>query len=87
MRGKYLNKQEALAVLRQILDVLSESMLISGVSLDLHSQVFKDPTNTSYIIRIKGDMNNYSKDCLNPILVKHRLSLKEERGYLVISPI
>jgi hypothetical protein len=86
MRG-LLNKQEALAILREVAVVLSESVVISGVSLDpLGSTVSKDPNNVGFLIRMKCDLDNYTQDYLKSLLEKHKLSMKEENGYVLIFP-
>jgi hypothetical protein len=83
----HLNKSEALAVLHEIVDTLGESVIISCVSLDSNvSQVSKDAVKVGYLIRIKCDLDNYTRNCLNPLLEKHGLTLKEEKGYIIISP-
>jgi|WetSurMetagenome_2_1015567.scaffolds.fasta_scaffold177467_3 hypothetical protein len=73
--------------MHEILCVLGESVLIYGVSIDpLSSQVSRDPNNDGYLIRIKCDMTDYSEKCLNPVLEKHGLILRQNKGYIVISP-
>lgn len=81
-----MNKPEALSVLHEIAGALRESTLISSVSLDQHISLTKDPKDESYHIRIKCDLDNYSRKSLKPILNKHNLILKEEKGYIVIFP-
>jgi hypothetical protein len=82
-----LKKQEALAVLHEVVDVLRDSVVIDCVSLDYNSsQVSKDPDNAGFLIRIKCDLDNYVKGVLTPILSKHNLALKEDKGFIVIFP-
>ena len=82
-----MNKKEALIVLHEVLAVLKDSVLISSVSLDSYGpQMNKDSNDVGYIIRIKCDLDNYSQLCLNPILEKHNLALKADKGYVTIFP-
>jgi hypothetical protein len=84
----YLKKEEALAVMHEVLDVLHESVVVSSVSLDLRSsRVSKDQDNGDYLIRIRCDMDKYSADCLKPSLEKHNLLMAKESGFVIISKI
>ena len=83
-----MNRQEALAAMHEVLAILQESVIITGVSIDGRScrvsQDF-DSENGHNLIRIRCDMDNYSKGCLKPILEKHGLVMVAENGFLVIS--
>jgi hypothetical protein len=79
-----LNKAEALVVLHEIFDACHESVIISSVSLDPETQIARDG-NGRYVIRMKCDLDSQSKDCLKPLLEKHKACLKENNGYIVIS--
>ncbi len=78
-----MNKSEALRVLHEILDVLRESVTISSVSLDSQSaQVVSDGKGCQ--IRMKCELDSFSRDCLKPILEKHKLGLKDADGYVTV---
>jgi hypothetical protein len=84
-KGDSLNKQEALDLLHEIHDACKDAVSIHAVSLDYrNSQVSKDPDNRGYLIRMKAELDDYAKSCINPILEKHQLAIKEDKGYLVI---
>ena len=77
-----LNKQEALDVIQEIHNALDAHVTITCVSLDpeqLQSEV------VGYGIRMKCALDSISRDCLTPVLDKHKLVLEEKRGYLIIS--
>ena len=81
-----MDKQEALAVMHEILDVLKESVLITRVSLDgRRSHVFKDDENGDYSIRIRCDFEAGCWNGVKPILERHGLSMKVADGFVVIS--
>lgn len=83
-----MKKQEALDVVHEVLAMLNQSVIISGVSLDKRSsRIFKDLNNDGFIIRIQWDLDYYSSNCLNPILEKHKLEMKQENGFVTISKI
>jgi hypothetical protein len=87
MRG-LLKKQEALAVMHEIRDVLKESVIISSVSLDMRSsRVAKTFEGDGFLIRMRCDLDKYSADCLKPILEKNMLALCEENGFVLITKI
>jgi hypothetical protein len=78
-----MDRKEALAVLHQINDECKEAILMFCVSIDsLNSQLTKE--GTRYLIKIKCDLDDYSRKCLNPILQRNGLSLKEENGFVII---
>lgn len=83
-----MKKQEALDVMHDVLGVLRESVIISGVSLDKRcSRVSKHPDNDGFIIRMRCSMDSYSANCLKPTLEKYGLVMCEENGFVIISKI
>jgi hypothetical protein len=79
----HLDKLEALAVLKEILDILSESVMIESISLDdLDFRIIK--TAEGYRIRMKCDLDSFSRDSIKPLLEKHSLTMTEEKGYISI---
>lgn len=83
-----LKKLEALDVMHDVLGVLRESVLITGVSLDKRcSSVSKDRDNGGFIIRMRCNLDVFSINCLKPTLEKHGLVLCEENGFVIISKV
>jgi len=79
-----MNKPEALAVLHEVLEACRESIVATCVSLDSpYSHVI--PDGKGYRIRMKCDLNSYGRNCLKPVLEKHKLTLKEEDGFVILS--
>lgn len=72
-----MDRAEALAVLHEILEVYKDSIIMSSVSLD-------NPPITSeskgYLIKINCTLDSASRQCIEPILKKHKLFLKETEG-------
>jgi hypothetical protein len=79
-----VNRTEALEVLHEIFGACHESVTFSSVSLDLETQIAR-AGNGHYVIRMKCDLDRQSKDFLKPLLEKHKLCLKENNGYTIIS--
>ena len=78
-----LDKKEALAVLHEILDECKESLVMTSVSLDSsHSNLAS--LASEFRIKMKCELDSYTRKCLNPILDKHKLALKEGNGYATI---
>jgi hypothetical protein len=70
-----VNKSEALAVMHEVLGVLRESVLISGVSLDFAgSKISKSPED--YLIKLKCDLDDSSRKLIEPILDKRNLKIE-----------
>jgi hypothetical protein len=79
-----MDRAEALAVLHEILDVCKDSIIMSSVSLD-NPPI--SSTSKSYQIKINCALDSTSKQCIAPILKKHKLFLKESEGFVVIQGI
>jgi hypothetical protein len=78
-----MNRQEATAVLREIVEACRELTDINYVSLNLSdAQIRKD--SDGYELYIKCDLSSSLKRCLTPILEKRQLRLKELNGAIVI---
>lgn len=80
-----VGRAAAVAILREIFDVLRESLIITGVSID--SPISRDPgrPNKAFEIRIKCDLDHNSRDRIKPILEKYQTTMKEEKGFAIIS--
>jgi hypothetical protein len=78
-----MDRGEALAVLHEILDASKESIMMNSVSLE------NPPVSPSrgHQIKINCTLDSTSKQCIEPILKKHKLSLKESEGFVVIQGI
>jgi hypothetical protein len=75
-----LDRQEALTLIHEIHNACKESVIIHSISLDFRNPVSKE----EYLIRMKTELDNYAKECFNPILKKHQLVMREENGYVII---
>jgi hypothetical protein len=80
-----MNKEEALAVLHELYETWKESPTISCVSLD-GSQISHIFTG-GYQIRMKCELDSYSRDILKGITKKHNLAVSEKNGFVIISSI
>ncbi len=78
-----MNKQEALAVMHEFFEANKESATITCISLD-SSQVSHIFTG-GYQIRMKTDLDSYSKEILKVIAKKRNLAITELNGYVIIS--
>ncbi len=77
-----MNKSEALAVLHQLRDALKDSAIVSCISLD-GSQVSHIFTG-GYEIKLKCELDSYSREIMTGIARKHNLYLQEQNGYVVL---
>ncbi len=78
-----MNKQNALAVLHEIMHICGESLIVQCVSLDnLSSQSAMN--GNGYQIKMKCDLDNDSWGCVKPILKKHNLSIKVADGFVIL---
>ena len=79
-----MDREEALAVLHEILKVCKESITMNSISLD-NPPV--SSTSKSYHIKINCNLDSTSKQSIAPILKKHNLFLKEAEGFVIIQSI
>ena len=75
-----MDRAEALAVLHEILEECKESVSMNGVSLENPSI----SPSRGHQIKINCTLDITSKQCIEPILKKYRLSLKETEGFVII---
>ena len=70
-----MDRQEAVKVLREILGECNESLLLSCVSL------WPTPTtqqeSSSFELRINCWVDDYLRKCINSVLTRHKLAMKE----------
>jgi hypothetical protein len=78
-----MNKAEALVVLHEIRDVLKESVIISSLSLDCTPQV-EHMSKLFYEIKMKCELDSQSREYLQLVLDRHKLSMKVEKGSVTI---
>ncbi|HLN45606.1 MAG TPA: hypothetical protein VK209_07855 [Candidatus Sulfotelmatobacter sp.] len=71
------NRADAVAILQEILDVWRESVLVSSASIDTQLP-------NGFEIRMKCNLDDNSRNNIEAILEKHKLSLKEENGILIL---
>ncbi len=76
----YLDRQEALAVMHDIYDECKETVIMNSVSLDAKQAAGA----VGYQIRIKCDLDDVSRQCLENVFGKHNLSMREENGYVLV---
>ena len=79
-----MDRVEAVAILHEILEVWGESVIMTCVSIDDASSTVYRNLNIGYEIRMRCDLDNDSRDCIKPILEKHKLGIKEEEGFVII---
>jgi len=84
-----LYKQEAVLVLKEIVDTCRDEIAVDWVSLDpLGSSVSRNPDSEGkYLIKMKVGLDHYSSEKINNVLKKHGLVLREEKGFVVISKV
>ncbi len=78
-----MNKSEAQSILREVQNLLGESILKEDVRLDCTPNIQQDGQN-AYEIRIKCRLNSESRVKLQTVSTKHKLLMKEEKGIAVI---
>ena len=71
-----MEQAEARAVFQDILKSLVDKTAIQAYSVD--------KTAGGYLLRLIGTMDEDAVDCIAPILAKHNLGMKKERGVTVI---
>jgi hypothetical protein len=76
-----LNKQEALDVIHEIHDAIAEYVTVTSVSSD-PEQLYR--LGTGYVIRLECDLDYGSRCCIENVLVKHQLTFREGKGYVLI---
>jgi hypothetical protein len=80
-----MNKAEAIKVLFEIKDAC-KTHLITCISIDRPStQIIETPNG--YQIRMKCELDSYSRKCIKPILDKYKLTMKEEKGFVIVYPL
>ena len=79
-----MDRAEALDVLHEILAVCKDSLIMNSVSLD--NPLISSKTK-GYQIKINCALDNTSKQCIVPILKKHKLFIEETDGFVVIQEI
>jgi hypothetical protein len=79
-----MDREDALAVLHEILEVCKESIFTNSISLDYPPI---SSTSRGYTIKINCILDSTSKQCIEPILKKHKLFLKESEEFVIIQSI
>ncbi len=78
-----MNRQEATAVLREVLEACQNLLDLNYVSLNpSNAKIRREPEN--YELQIKCVLNSSLERCLTPILEKHKLKMKELSGAISI---
>jgi hypothetical protein len=78
-----MNRSEALAVMHELMETLRESVIISGVSLDFTDS--KTPkAHYSCQIKMNCDLDDFSRQRIQPILDMRNLKIEDAKGAVVI---
>jgi len=83
-RGE-VGRAVAVAILREIFDVLRESVIITCVTIDSPISRDSGSPDKAFKIRIKCNLDNNSRDRIKPILEKYQTNMNEEKGFVIIS--
>jgi hypothetical protein len=75
-----MDRKEATMVLREIMGECDGLLLMTCVSLSPTAPIRDD----SFELRIHCGINDYLRRCINTVLQKHQLSMKESNSSLVI---
>ena len=75
-----MDRAEALAVLHEIFEACSDSVIMTSISLE-NPPV--SVTSKGYQIKIKCSLDNNSRQTIESVLKKHKLFLKESEGFVV----
>ncbi len=75
-----MDRTEAIAVLHEILEACSDSVIINSVSVD-NPPI--SATSKGYQIKIKCNLDSDSRQIIEPILKKHKLFLKESEEFVL----
>ena len=76
-----MDRAEALTVLHEIVEECKESVTIDSVSLDNWPI---SSLSKGFAIRINCTLDSASRQCIEPILKKHNLLLKESERFVII---
>ena len=78
-----MNRQEAIALLREILEACRGLIEMNYASLNLaDAQIRKSADD--YELHIKWVLDERLRLCLTPILEKHQLKIRESKGSIII---
>jgi hypothetical protein len=78
---RVMDRAEALNVLHEILAECKESVIMNSVSLD---NLPIAALSKGYVIKINCALDSPSKQCIEPVMKKHNLLLKESEGFIII---
>ena len=78
-----MNRQEAIALLREIIEACSELIEMNYVSLNPADARIRKGVD-DYELHVKWVLDERLRQCLTPILEKHQLSMKESKGSIII---
>ena len=81
-RGTYLNKSEAITVLREMFEASPEIGRADFVSIDPENADSKG----FYLIRLRINLDGESKKAIKAILDKHKLEITETKDLVIIRP-
>ncbi len=79
-----VDRNKALAVLREITKVLTESANVDHVSLQKDIIVVKNEKTEGYSIKIRCNYDETAWEAINPILRKNTLKIKFADGFAIV---
>ena len=78
-----MKRSEAVEFLKDIFDACREQIVIDMIYLRQTHQPIQASENEGYQVVVKANLDKSSRDCLKPIIEKHGLDMKEEKGCLI----
>jgi hypothetical protein len=84
--GKAIDRSEVVTFLKDLLQNYGESLLISSIQLKPSSQTGdKNLEKQRYDLVIDMDLDEFNLVIFNPILLRHHLEMKKEKGLWIIT--
>lgn len=80
IEGDYLNRDEAIAVLKEITSVCA----IRVLSINLVSPKVDDSLSKGYQVHIKSQIDDSDRRCVESIVNLHQLAMKLVDDYIII---
>ncbi|NLE03643.1 MAG: hypothetical protein GX638_02425 [Crenarchaeota archaeon] len=79
-----MDKRDALAVLFEIKNSCKKGWIVTCITLDCPSSQISQDDSRNYQIKMKCKLDEKSKICLKPLLIKYNLLLREENGFVIL---
>ena len=78
-----MQRREATSLFREICDSIADDSILSSVILKTHNNGYSLPTK--YELHIKAFFGVSTLKNVKAVVKKHRLTMKESNGYLIIA--